>query len=593
MPELIASGLDPSQRWQRALAEGETVRIGRAPRHGWHTSWDKKISREHADLLLKDGELTVRCLGTGQNPIYYEGQPTRHRIKLALGETFRIGDTQFRFVDGSVDEDVVNPLHEFSYSHTELADIEFGNDRERLKALSRLSARVANCKTEEDFATVLCDLLIETIPRGNAAAVLNYEESSQITTGQPSIVRWCSRDDLLSEFCPSSRLVRSTLLSGMSHLYVWPETITDDKHLCTIGDGFDWAFCTPIGAEQQKLSCLYVTGHWPPGGVTFVLENEVKGDLHYAKLLAESITSARELNRLQDHQIEMSHFFSPAVVEPISDVMSRSGSLMPTEQDISVLFCDMRGFSRVTEKSRHNLHELLERISSALGLMTKAIMRHEGVVADFQGDSVFAFWGWPTQLESGPTAACQAALLIHREFQRASQDEAGSLTGFQVGIGIGHGNAIAGKIGSEEQCKIGVFGPVVNLASRLEGMTKKFRVSILIDAATARFVRKHFQPSEARVRKLGAVRPQGIKTPLMVSELLPPEGQQGAISNDLILQHEQAVDDFIAGNWSDAFDVLDQTPVSNRAKEIILLFMAHNNYTPPPDWDGIIDLESK
>jgi adenylate cyclase len=297
------------------------------------------------------------------------------------------------------------------------------------------------------------------------------------------------------------------------------------------------------------------------------------------------------LKRIQEQQGEMSHFFSPAVIESISSGIGTSRALIPKEQDISVLFCDVRGFSRVSEKSHRDLHELLDRISNALGLMTKVIMRFEGVVADFQGDSALAFWGWPKQLDSGPEAACRTALLIHREFQIAAQNEKGSLAGFQVGVD--HGNAIAGKIGSEEQCKVGVFGPVVNLTSRLKGMTKQFRVPILIDEATARFVRKHFPASEARVRKLGLVRPKGIETPLMVSELLPPEGEPDTISNDLLREHEQAVDDFMAGYWSDAFDTFDSMPVSNRAKEMLLLYMAHNNYEPPPDWDGVIELDEK
>jgi adenylate cyclase len=505
---------------------------------------------------------------------------------------FRIGDTHFRFVDGFEEEEIVNPLHEFSYSNDELAQVDFGSERERLMSLARLHKRIEDCKTDEDFATLLCDLMIETILRAKVAGVLDYEDYSQIANSPPMIVSWRVRDDRSSEFRPSSRLVRSTLLSDKSHLYVWPEA-TDSKQLCTVMEDQDWAFCMPMGVEQQKRSCLYVTGSWPMNEDSFVSESEINGDLHFAKLIVDNVTTARELKRLQTQRIEMSHYFSPAVVELLSGEMSSSASLIPQEQDISVLFCDVRGFSRAAENSQRNLHELLDRISNALGLMTKAIMRFEGVVADFQGDSVLAFWGWPTPLASGPTAACRAALLIHREFQRAGQQAGGPLAGFRVGIGIGHGNAIAGKIGSDEQCKIGVFGPVVNLASRLEGMTKQFRVPILIDEATARFVRKHFHPSKARVRKLGTVRPKGIATPLMVNELLPPEGQLESISDDLLREHEQAVDDFIAGNWSEAFDALDQMPVGNRAKEIILLYMAHNNYTPPPDWDGIINLEGK
>ncbi len=79
----------------------------------------------------------------------------------------------------------------------------------------------------------------------------------------------------------------------------------------------------------------------------------------------------------------------------------------------------------------------------------------------------------------------------------------------------------------------------------------------------------------------------------MVSELLPPEVEEGTISNQLISDHEKAVDAFIAGNWSEAHDLLERTPVGNRAKELLLIFMFENNYNPPDDWDGIINMKSK
>ena len=81
---------------------------------------------------------------------------------------------------------------------------------------------------------------------------------------------------------------------------------------------------------------------------------------------------------------------------------------------------------------------------------------------------------------------------------------------------------MAGKIGTVDQVKVTVFGPVVNLASRLEGMTKILRAPILLDEATAAAVRRQVPREVARVRRLAVVRPYGLDTPLEVSELLPP-----------------------------------------------------------------------
>ena len=79
---------------------------------------------------------------------------------------------------------------------------------------------------------------------------------------------------------------------------------------------------------------------------------------------------------------------------------------------------------------------------------------------------------------------------IQQEFQKARNTPGHSLSGFQVGIGVAHGRAIAGKIGTTEQIKVGAFGPTVNLGARLESLTKTLNASILMDEATAEYVRE-------------------------------------------------------------------------------------------------------
>jgi adenylate cyclase len=352
----------------------------------------------------------------------------------------------------------------------------------------------------------------------------------------------------------------------------------------------------PIGSSSSEGWCIYVAGQREEGeslGKVFLEKNERKGDLRFARLVAEFVTSIREARRLQAQQDEMNQFFSPTVVETLSRTIDIDEILDPREQDISVLFCDVRGFSRRAERERHALHDLLNRVSDALGVMTKVIVKYEGVIADFQGDAALAFWGWPQTLDDGPISACRAALEMLRQFRLANQDRSSPLAGFQVGIGIGHGRAIAGKIGSAEQSKVGVFGPVVNLASRLEGMTKQFRVPILMDETTADYVRHLLPAAVARTRRLGRVRPMGMDDSVMVSELLPPQAEDDSVLDELLKVHEIAVETFHKGHWTQAYDLLEETPVSNRAKEALAIYMAENDYSPPDDWDGVIELKSK
>jgi adenylate cyclase len=236
---------------------------------------------------------------------------------------------------------------------------------------------------------------------------------------------------------------------------------------------------------------------------------------------------------------------------------------------------------------------LLDKVIEALGAMTRQIVKYDGIISDFQGDAVLGFWGWPMALVDGPLPACQAALAVQAFFSQAALTPEHSLAGFRIGIGIGHGRAVAGRIGSDEQVKIGVFGPPVNLGARLESLTKQLRVSILIDEPTADMVRSSMPRSEGRCRRLGRVRPYGMSTSLMVSELLPPVEQFPAVSDGQIADFETAVEAVGRGDWPRAREILKSLPDGDGPREFLLRFLEGHRNALPADWDGVIPLAEK
>jgi adenylate cyclase len=287
---------------------------------------------------------------------------------------------------------------------------------------------------------------------------------------------------------------------------------------------------------------------------------------------------------------------------------------------VTVLFCDLRGFTEQSERSAGDLFELLSRVSRALGVMTHHILEQGGVVGDFHGDSAMGFWGWPLPQADAVERACRAALGIRAAFSQSgptvpagqawpatvpSNDPPAASTSagihvprgtwdhtFRVGIGIASGRAVAGKIGSTDQVKVTVFGPVVNLASRLETMTKQLRASILIDPPTAAVLRACVPATIARVRRLAKVRPVGLSAPLEVSELLPPSGE-GSLTDAHITAYEAALDAFQSRDWPEALRLLHQIPPDDQAKDFLTVFIAGHSRTPPPNWDGSISLDGK
>ena len=152
---------------------------------------------------------------------------------------------------------------------------------------------------------------------------------------------------------------------------------------------------------------------------------------------------------------------------------------------------------------------------------------------------------------------------------------------------------VAGKIGTIDQVKVTAFGPVVNTASRLEGMTKLVKAPILVDEATAAAVRSTLPATLARVRRIARVRPYGMDVSLEVSELLPPASEYPQLTDGHLQTFDEAVDALISGDWERAFSLLHHVPADDRVKDFLTVYIARNNRTPPRDWDGVISLDQK
>lgn len=589
MLELIVTGPEPTQGWRREIPEGEVVRLGRAPRHGWAVPWDLLISREHCELSANGAQVNVARLDSARNPVYFQEVDTTE-FAIAAGQGFRIGQTMFQLVSVDLmDGASGSNIEEHSYGPDQLRQFKFHNAEYRLEVLAKLPNAISGAKSDEELAMAAVKILLQAMPHARAAACVQYSPNSTAADDNPIMMRWDSRNEDVGRFTPSRRLITASIQRGEGIIHIWQDT-EESNPAFTVSGNLDWAFCMPLKGDSSHGWALYVTGQFGAPGATNVGEADLKGDLRFTELVSDLISSIRQVKSLQHEQAGLAQFFSPAVIEAV-----RTGSeaiLEPRETDITVLFCDVRGFSRKSEDARDNLSELLNRVSHALGVMTAGILKYDGVIADFQGDAALGFWGWPSEPEEGPVAACRAALHIQREFRQAMNDENSPLSGFQVGIGVAHGRAIAGKIGTQEQIKVGAFGPVVNQGARLESMTKHVRAPILIDEVTAEHVRK-LPSSDMRCRKLGRVRPYGMDAELSISELIAPYDADPRLTDEQIEQFEAAVDAVTEGRWQPALEMLNEMPVDDRTKDFLMIFIAMSSYEPPKDWDGVIQMMQK
>jgi adenylate cyclase len=586
MAELIAVGKNNQQRCWASLPTDETIMLGRAPRKGLSVPWDPLISREHALLLVREGKLSVRELETARNPILMGGSPVKQFAVEPHGE-FIIGETRFRFeVREPIPAERQTVAEHLLEGKSALAHFEDASAC--LAALCQLPGLMAKAQTEAEFAAGVVELLLTSVRGSLAAAVLQFTVRDDESDDEPTLIRWSSRNDGVQRFRPSRRLMRRAFDEQRSVVHLWTDETTADRPDFTMTSDLDWAFCTPIRSTGQDRWCLYVSGQRKFEGIRDIESPEdLLAELRLAELMAQFIGAVRQVRVLQQQHGEMRQFFSPAVVETlVSD--SCASALEPRQGPVSVLFCDVRGFSQKVEESSQDLHALLSRVREALSVMTRNILKFEGVIADFQGDAALGFWGWPSPNEEGAVLACRAALAIHNAFAAAQHDPEHPLHGFRVGIGVGHGEAIAGRIGSDEQIKIGVFGPVVNRASRLQDLTKSIGASILLDGPTAAVVRGVLSEREAGLRRVTLVRPPGISTPVEVYALVSALGDDDGLSDHDERAFERAAAAWESGDWPGAKRLLQELPSQDGPANFLRMAMGELGDVPPQDWDGAL-----
>ncbi len=591
MLELIAEGLEPQQRWRQSLTAGRSYILGRSVEADFPVPWDRTISRRHVSITASEQSVQVARLAEASNSLCVAGEVVE-RCELRIGEQFVLGATLFHVEQQGLSGNSANerPFQEVTFDAHTLRQIRFRDADRQIEVLTHLPEVIWGARNDDELFFRLTNVLLAGVIQADVIAIVRSGLSEQIDVAHSS-----RRRETAGEFRPSSRLVIEAFKRRQSVLHLWPSA-PELSSQYTAAAELDWAFCTPVLDAPTARWGLYVAGKQTrplTGAGDESLETaHLHANVKFTELVAEIISSVRRLNLLERQQAGLRQFFAPTILTALGQELNTE-VLAPRECDVTVMFCDLRGFAHHSEESAGDLIGLLNRVSQALGVMTSHILEHRGVTGDFQGDAALGFWGWPFASDESPLQACRAALGIRKAFAETFQQPGHPLANFRMGIGLAHGRAVAGKIGTSEQVKVTVFGPVVNLASRLETMTNQLRVPILMDESLTQLVRGKLDPLEGRVRRLAKVLPVGLETPVVVSELLPPECDLPDLTDAHLQRYEQGVDDFVAGRWEAAYRCLHDMPATDRAQDFLMAMIAQHNRQAPPGWDGIVRLQNK
>ena len=225
----------------------------------------------------------------------------------------------------------------------------------------------------------------------------------------------------------------------------------------------------------------------------------------------------REEQRRRQVRGAFGQYLSPALVEQLADHPERL-KLGGETREMSFLFCDVRGFTTISERLKDDPQSLIRLINRLFTPLTHVILNHRGTIDKYIGDCIVAFWNAPIDDSAHAEHACESALAmvrtladVNRRLAEEAVLDAHGLPAIRVGIGINTGQCVVGNMGSDQRFDYSVLGDAVNLASRLEGQTKTYGVDAIVGADTAKAAAESFALLELDlVRVVGKTNPERI-----------------------------------------------------------------------------------
>jgi adenylate cyclase len=246
-----------------------------------------------------------------------------------------------------------------------------------------------------------------------------------------------------------------------------------------------------------------------------------------------------------------SHYLAPAMVKRLvaNPGLLRLGGEV---REMTIMFCDIRDFTTISEKMEATA--LTGLLNDFLTPMTEAVLDNDGTIDKYIGDSIMAFWNAPLDEPDHARLACRATLemrrrlsILNKTLAERAKAAGHDPTLIMIGIGLNSGDALVGNLGARQRLNYSVIGDNVNLASRIEGVSKGFGLDILIGEQT-----RNAAPDFAAI-PIGDIFVKGKSLPARLYALIGgPEVAQSPHAHELLDEIATAAQSFKSGNLAAA-----------------------------------------
>ena len=336
------------------------------------------------------------------------------------------------------------------------------------------------------------------------------------------------------------------------------------------------------------LLFIYVGVFFVQWGMTFSVIVPVS---FIAILYAQSTTMRFVIDERQKrlYKSALGLYLSPQLAEQVSEKPELL-SLKGAEEDLTVLFSDIRGFTTISESME--AEALTEFLHEYFSPMTDIVFDKDGTLDKYIGDAIMAFWGAPLPQENHAALATEASLLMLERLDELREGwlERG-LPSVQIGIGLNSGIMRVGNMGSDRRLSYTLIGDNVNLGARLEGLTKYYGVRLILSESTWLSVNDQFYG-----RELDRVVVKGKEHAVPIHEVIGRGEPDAELGKDLA-DWEKALADYRDRDWDSAepvfkywYDKYDE----NLTADMYLKLIAEFRITPPPeDWQAVSVMTTK
>ncbi len=292
-------------------------------------------------------------------------------------------------------------------------------------------------------------------------------------------------------------------------------------------------------------------------------------------------------------------YLSPDLVDQLSaspEKLSLGGEL----RTMSFLFCDVRGFTTISESYKTNPQGLTHLMNRLLTPLTNEILERKGTIDKYMGDCIMAFWNAPLTDEQHAANAVDSGLemfhalkVLNTEREHEAAQNKQHYLPLNVGVGINTGEAVVGNMGSEQRFDYSVLGDPVNLASRLEGQSKSYGVDMVIGESTAAMLQERYA-----IVELDSIAVKGKAEAVTIYTVLGGEDYEHRKQlEELLPSHKAFLENYRGQQWDKASAGAKScarfAPLAAFYAVYQERILEHRSSPPDKDWDGVYRATSK